>query len=174
LELLKHANVAQNKNTSFCRWYAAAQQMHSRLTKNINTFALLQALQNTIIISQIWLRDNPAAHEQDHQSALPVSPSWLLSYHWHVYYEGNRILRYMPVCDGDDEWAYPVSAKHRMAQRIGILLTSSVGKVRFVKAANLFDWFLLPSADPGGSLLLARRAKGIFFMAAVLSLTRGL
>ena len=31
-----------------------------------------------------------------------------------------------------------------------------------------------PSADPGGSLLLACRTKGIFFMAAVLSLTRGL
>ena len=143
LEWSKTANVAQNSNTSFCRWYVAAQQMHSRLTKNINTFALVQALQNIIIISQICWRDNPSTHEQDHQSAWPVSPSWLLCYRRPVYYEGYSILRYIPVCVGDDEWVSGV-CQHRMAQWARILLTISVGQVRVLKAVNLFGWFLFP------------------------------
>jgi hypothetical protein len=45
--------MSRKTRTPPCRWYVPAQQMRSRLTKNINTFALVQALQNTIIISQI-------------------------------------------------------------------------------------------------------------------------
>lgn len=122
------------------------QQLHSRLTKNITTFALVQVLQNTIKISQIRLRDNPGAHEQDHQSAWPVSHSWLLSYHRPVYCEGYSILMYLIICGvgpaGSPNPALPIAGW--VAQWTRILLTISVGKVRVTKAVNLHDWFLFP------------------------------